>query len=63
MTSAGAAELIVDAELTPQRLVQRCGELLADQQRLARMADASRKLAKPDAAQRIAAEVLAGVTR
>ncbi|MDX6617328.1 MAG: UDP-N-acetylglucosamine--N-acetylmuramyl-(pentapeptide) pyrophosphoryl-undecaprenol [Solirubrobacterales bacterium] len=59
MTSAGAAELIVDGELTPQLLEQRCGELLADSQRLARMADASRKLAMPDAAQRIAAEVLA----
>jgi UDP-N-acetylglucosamine--N-acetylmuramyl-(pentapeptide) pyrophosphoryl-undecaprenol N-acetylglucosamine transferase len=61
MTSAGAAELIVDAELTPGLLAQRCGELLVDPQRLTRMAEASRKLAKPDAARRIAAEVLAGV--
>ncbi len=58
MTSAGAAELIVDAELTPELLARRCGELLADPRRLGRMADASRKLAMPGAALRIAAEVL-----
>ena len=58
MTSAGAAELLLDAELTPALLQKRVGDLLADPRRLARMADASRKLAMPDAAERIAAEVL-----
>jgi len=58
MTSGGAAELLLDAELTPDLLQERVGELLADPKRLARMSDASRKLAMPDAASRIAAEVL-----
>ncbi len=59
MAEAGAAAVIDDAELTPQRLDQVVGELLGDEARLRRMAAASRSLARPDAARRVAAEVLA----
>ena len=50
---------IGDAELTPARLGQVVGSLLADPARLASMAAASASLARPDAAQAVADEVLA----
>jgi UDP-N-acetylglucosamine--N-acetylmuramyl-(pentapeptide) pyrophosphoryl-undecaprenol N-acetylglucosamine transferase len=59
MQRAGAAIVIDDAELTPERLADEAASLLSDPERLARMAAASRALARPDAAQRIADEVLA----
>ncbi len=59
MAEAGAAIVIPDAELTPARLGQEVGRLLADPSRLAAMANASAALARPEAAQRIAREVLA----
>lgn len=59
MVDAGAAELIEDAALGPDLLARRVGELLADDARLAAMTAASASLAMPDAARRIAAEVLA----
>ena len=59
MGEAGAAVVIPDAELQPHRLRELVGELLGDDARLERMAAASRSLAKPDAAARIADEVLA----
>jgi UDP-N-acetylglucosamine--N-acetylmuramyl-(pentapeptide) pyrophosphoryl-undecaprenol N-acetylglucosamine transferase len=59
MAEAGAAVLVGDAELTPERLSSLAAELLADRPRLRRMAEASRSLARPDAAETIAAEVLA----
>lgn len=55
---AGAAVLIPDAELTGARLAQEVGRLLADRARLATMARASAGLARPHAAEEIAAEVL-----
>jgi UDP-N-acetylglucosamine--N-acetylmuramyl-(pentapeptide) pyrophosphoryl-undecaprenol N-acetylglucosamine transferase len=55
----GAAVVIPDAELTGPRLAQEVGHLLADPSRLATMARASASLARPDAAQEIAGEVLA----
>ena len=55
----GAAVVIPDAELTGPRLAQEVGRLLADPVRLAAMGRASAALARPDAAHRIAAEVLA----
>lgn len=55
---AGAATVIPDAELTAPRLAQEVGGLLADPGRLAAMARASAELARPDAAQEIAREVL-----
>jgi UDP-N-acetylglucosamine--N-acetylmuramyl-(pentapeptide) pyrophosphoryl-undecaprenol N-acetylglucosamine transferase len=63
LASAGAAELIVEAELSSERLVRTVQTLLNDQGRLARMAQAARRLAHPRAAQEIAdlAARLAGV--
>jgi UDP-N-acetylglucosamine--N-acetylmuramyl-(pentapeptide) pyrophosphoryl-undecaprenol N-acetylglucosamine transferase len=61
MEEAGAAIVIPDDELTAARLAAEVGRLLADHGRLALMARASAGLAKPDAAQDIAREVLAAV--
>ncbi|WP_445151118.1 UDP-N-acetylglucosamine--N-acetylmuramyl-(pentapeptide) pyrophosphoryl-undecaprenol N-acetylglucosamine transferase [Baekduia sp. Peel2402] len=58
MVDAGAAIVIKDADVTPQRLDEEVGALLADTARLASMAEASRALARPDAADVIAREVL-----
>lgn len=58
MESAGAARVVEDADLTPARLAAELAELLADRERLAQMAAAALALAKPDAAERIADEVL-----
>jgi UDP-N-acetylglucosamine--N-acetylmuramyl-(pentapeptide) pyrophosphoryl-undecaprenol N-acetylglucosamine transferase len=59
MADAGAAVTVADAELTPELLAREAAALLGDLERLERMAAASRALAKPDAAERIAAEVMA----
>jgi len=61
MVDAGAAEAIADETLTPDLLARRVGELLADEAGLAAMTSASASLAMPDAAKRIAEEVLAAV--
>jgi UDP-N-acetylglucosamine--N-acetylmuramyl-(pentapeptide) pyrophosphoryl-undecaprenol N-acetylglucosamine transferase len=58
MEAAGAAVVIPDAELTPARLAQEVGRLLADPARLGAMGRASAALARPDAASAVAAEVL-----
>ena len=58
MRSGGAATVIPDAELTPARLAAEVGAVLGDEARLDEMATAARRLAKPDAARRIADEVL-----
>jgi UDP-N-acetylglucosamine--N-acetylmuramyl-(pentapeptide) pyrophosphoryl-undecaprenol N-acetylglucosamine transferase len=57
MERAGAALVVADAELTAQRLDSEVRALLRDPARLGAMAAASAGLARPDAAQRIAAEV------
>jgi UDP-N-acetylglucosamine--N-acetylmuramyl-(pentapeptide) pyrophosphoryl-undecaprenol N-acetylglucosamine transferase len=59
MAEAGAASILPDAELTPQRLRAEVDALLQDPERLAEMAAASRRLARPDAAAVVAREVLA----
>jgi UDP-N-acetylglucosamine--N-acetylmuramyl-(pentapeptide) pyrophosphoryl-undecaprenol N-acetylglucosamine transferase len=59
MAQAGAAVVVPDAELTPARLRAEIDRLLDDPARLAQMGRASAALGRPDAAQRIAAEVLA----
>jgi UDP-N-acetylglucosamine--N-acetylmuramyl-(pentapeptide) pyrophosphoryl-undecaprenol N-acetylglucosamine transferase len=63
MERAGAATVLPDAELGeeagPERLRAAVGEILGDAGRLEAMAAASRALALPDAARRIADEVLA----
>jgi UDP-N-acetylglucosamine--N-acetylmuramyl-(pentapeptide) pyrophosphoryl-undecaprenol N-acetylglucosamine transferase len=58
MADAGAAVVVEDDEVTPRRLMEEIAGLLGDSERLGRMAAASRSLAKPDAAARIAEEVL-----
>jgi len=58
MERAGAGVVIPDSELTPARLANEVGRLLADPSRLAAMSRASAALARPDAAQAIAHEVL-----
>ncbi len=60
MERAGAAVVIPDAELTPTRLAQEVGGLLADDSRRAAMAKAAAAIARPQAAQEIALEVLDG---
>jgi UDP-N-acetylglucosamine--N-acetylmuramyl-(pentapeptide) pyrophosphoryl-undecaprenol N-acetylglucosamine transferase len=59
MADAGAAVVVEDAELTPARVRDEAAALLSDPARLRGMAEASRSLARPDAADRIADEVLA----
>jgi UDP-N-acetylglucosamine--N-acetylmuramyl-(pentapeptide) pyrophosphoryl-undecaprenol N-acetylglucosamine transferase len=59
MVDADAAELIEDAALSPDLLGERVGALLGDADRLTAMSAASAALARPDAARRIADEVLA----
>src|SRR4051795_7918746 len=58
MAEGGAAVVIPDADLTPQRLRAEVDGLLADPDRLRAMGRAAAALARPDAAQRIAAELL-----
>ena len=59
MESAGAAVVIPDSELTPARLANEVGRLLADRGRLAAMGRASAAVARPNAAGDIARELLA----
>ena len=58
MADGGAAVVIPDSDLTPQRLRAEVDGLLADPDRLGAMGRAAAALARPDAAQRIAAELL-----
>ncbi len=59
MADAGAAIVVPDEELTPARLGEEVGALLADPVGLAAMASASAAIARPDAAQTVANELLA----
>ncbi len=63
MEVAGAAVVLADEELSPQRLRREVVAILDDGERLARMSAAARALARPDAAARIADEVLAAAGR
>jgi len=58
MRRAGAAWVVPDAELSAERLAREVGELLGDPGRLRAMGRASAALARPDAAQAIAGELL-----
>jgi len=58
MAAAGAAAVIPDDELNKERLAAEVGVLFGDEERLREMAAASAALAKPDAARRIADQVL-----
>ncbi|MEA2268698.1 MAG: UDP-N-acetylglucosamine--N-acetylmuramyl-(pentapeptide) pyrophosphoryl-undecaprenol [Solirubrobacteraceae bacterium] len=59
MEHAGAAIVVDDRELTPERLRAEVDALFGEPERLGSMGRASAALARPDAAQRIAAELLA----
>jgi UDP-N-acetylglucosamine--N-acetylmuramyl-(pentapeptide) pyrophosphoryl-undecaprenol N-acetylglucosamine transferase len=61
MTDAGAAVVIEDSALTPEGLAEQSRSLLRDPERLDRMAAAARSVARPDAADRIAGEILSDV--
>jgi UDP-N-acetylglucosamine--N-acetylmuramyl-(pentapeptide) pyrophosphoryl-undecaprenol N-acetylglucosamine transferase len=63
MIDAGAAVVVPDAELTPQRLRAVVDELLGDPARLAAMAAASASIARPGAAAAVAGQVLAAAGR
>ncbi|MGD0920262.1 MAG: undecaprenyldiphospho-muramoylpentapeptide beta-N-acetylglucosaminyltransferase [Terriglobia bacterium] len=65
MERAGAASVIQQAELTPQRLVTELRDLLGEPRRLVEMEQAARRLARPDAAAQIAdlVEELGGIRR
>jgi UDP-N-acetylglucosamine--N-acetylmuramyl-(pentapeptide) pyrophosphoryl-undecaprenol N-acetylglucosamine transferase len=58
MRAGGAASVIEDDELSAERLASEVVAILGDADRLQAMATAARRLAKPDAARRIADEVL-----
>ena len=59
MEQAGAATVLADPEMTPERLRSEVDALVDDEQRRVAMAAASAALARPDAAHEIAREVLA----
>ncbi len=61
MAEGGAAVVVPDAELDAGRLSREVGALLAAPERLREMAAAARRLARPDAAERIAREVTAAI--
>jgi UDP-N-acetylglucosamine--N-acetylmuramyl-(pentapeptide) pyrophosphoryl-undecaprenol N-acetylglucosamine transferase len=63
MERAEAAVVIPDGELDAARLARAVAELLGDGERLAAMASASRRLARPDAARDIADELLEAARR
>jgi UDP-N-acetylglucosamine--N-acetylmuramyl-(pentapeptide) pyrophosphoryl-undecaprenol N-acetylglucosamine transferase len=59
MERAGAAIVVPDAELDGPRLAREVAALLGAPQRMAEMSNAARAAARPDAAERIAGELIA----
>lgn len=59
LVRAGAAEMILDRDLSGDALGTAIARLLADRGRLERMAAASRAIGRPDAAERVAAACVA----
>ena len=59
LAEAGGAVVLPDADCTGERLRGLVGALLSDRHRLQGMADAARAVGRPDAADRVADEVLA----
>lgn len=51
---AGAARMLLEAELTPTRMAEALGDLVRDAGARANMADAARRYGRPDAAERVA---------
>jgi UDP-N-acetylglucosamine--N-acetylmuramyl-(pentapeptide) pyrophosphoryl-undecaprenol N-acetylglucosamine transferase len=58
LSEAGAAELLLERDLTGERLAGMIGSLLADPVRLERMAGQSRRMGRPDAAEKIVEDCL-----
>ena len=58
IASAGAARMILDRELTAERLLSVLAELLSEDAKLKRMAKAAKKLGRPKAADEIASRVI-----
>ncbi len=58
MERGGAAVVVPDGELSAARLARETAALLADPQRMRAMAAAARRLARPDAAEAVAGELL-----
>ncbi len=58
LADAGAARLLIQKDLTPKRLAGWLAELLSDRPRLLAMAQSARRLARPDAVERIAADCI-----
>jgi UDP-N-acetylglucosamine--N-acetylmuramyl-(pentapeptide) pyrophosphoryl-undecaprenol N-acetylglucosamine transferase len=63
MERGGAAVVVLDEELSAARLARETAMLLADPQRLQAMAAAARRLARPDAADAVARELLEAAGR
>jgi UDP-N-acetylglucosamine--N-acetylmuramyl-(pentapeptide) pyrophosphoryl-undecaprenol N-acetylglucosamine transferase len=59
LVEGGAAEMILDRELDGEKLAARVRALYADHARLAAMADAAKRLGRPEAAERIVDECAA----
>ena len=58
LVDAGAARLLPQSELAAERLAVELSELLTDRPRLLKMAEAARRLARPESAQQVAAVCL-----
>lgn len=58
VATAGAARMILDRELTAERLLSVLAELLSEDAKLRRMAKAAKKLGRPKAADEIASRVI-----
>jgi len=63
MADAGAAVVVPDGELSGARLAREVSRLVSDPARLAAMALASHRLARPQAAREVAAELLSAAAR
>lgn len=58
LANAGGAILLPQSELSPERLTHQVAALIADPDHRAKMANAAKSVAMPDAAQRLAQEIL-----
>jgi len=63
MAEAGAAVVVCDGELSGARLAREVSRLVGDPARLAAMAQASKRLARPQAAREVAGELLSAAAR
>ncbi|MBI2340586.1 MAG: undecaprenyldiphospho-muramoylpentapeptide beta-N-acetylglucosaminyltransferase [Deltaproteobacteria bacterium] len=55
----GAAEMVLQSDLTAEKLAEKITELLSDGKRLETMSQKARSLARPDATQKVADELMA----